>query len=193
MRGHAKVKFIKTSLVDAYIFDPVVFGDHRGFFTETYNARLFKENGFSFDFIQDNHSLSVDTGTIRGLHYQLDPYAQTKLLRVTKGAVYDVIIDIRTGSPTYGKWEGFILSEDNKRQLLVPKGFAHGYCTLVQNTEVQYKVDNYYSPEHDRGISWDDPQLNIPWPTSNPILSEKDKKHPHLTDVDCQFTFKSKE
>jgi len=187
------VKFIKTNLVDAYIFEPDVFGDHRGFFMETYNARLFKENGFSFDFIQDNHALSGEAGTIRGLHYQLDPYAQTKLLRVTKGAVYDVIVDIRTGSPTYGKWEGFILSEDNKRQLLVPKGFAHGYCTLVQNTEVQYKVDNYYSPEHDRGISWDDPQLNIPWPTSNPILSEKDKRHPHLTDVDRQFTFKSKE
>lgn len=187
------MSFIKTNLVDAYLFEPTVFGDHRGFFMESYNAKMFEEHGFSFDFIQDNHALSAESGTLRGLHYQLGPYAQTKLLRVTRGAVYDVILDIRTGSPTYGEWEGFILTEDNKRQLLVPKGFAHGYCTLVRDTEVQYKVDNYYSPEHDRGIAWNDSQLNIHWPTNNPILSDKDKKHPHLKDIDCQFTYKSKE
>ncbi|QFF97989.1 dTDP-4-dehydrorhamnose 3,5-epimerase [Psychrobacillus glaciei] len=187
------MKFISTSLIDAYILEPNVYGDHRGFFMESFSAKIFEEHGFSFDFVQDNHSLSAESGTIRGIHYQLEPYAQTKLLRVTRGAVYDVIVDIRNGSPTYGKWEGFILSEDNKKQLLVPKGFAHGFCTLVKDTEVQYKVDNYYSPEHDRGISWNDPQLNIPWPTNNPILSEKDKKQPNLVDIDYQFTFKSKE
>ncbi|MFY0518409.1 dTDP-4-dehydrorhamnose 3,5-epimerase [Lysinibacillus sp. UGB7] len=185
--------FIKTNLLDAFLFEPNVFGDHRGFFMETYNAKLFEEQGFLIDFVQDNHSLSAESGTIRGLHYQLEPYAQTKLVRVTKGAVYDVIVDIRTGSPTYGQWEGFILSEDNKRQLLIPQGFAHGYCTLVKNTEFQYKVDNYYSPEHDRGIAWNDPALNIDWPTSSPILSEKDTVHPNLKDLECQFIYKSKD
>ncbi|MEI4768836.1 dTDP-4-dehydrorhamnose 3,5-epimerase [Psychrobacillus sp. FJAT-51614] len=187
------MKFIKTNLIDAYLFEPDVYGDHRGFFMESFNAKVFEEQGFSFKFIQDNHSLSAEPGTIRGLHYQLEPYAQTKLIRVTKGAVYDVILDIRSGSPTYGKWEGFILTEDNKRQLLVPKGFAHGYCTLVNNTEVQYKVDNYYSPDHDRGICWDDSNLNIDWPVTNPILSEKDEKHPHLNDIQSQFIYIDKE
>jgi len=187
------VNFIKTKLKDAYILEPKVFGDHRGFFMETYNAKLLDEQGFSFNFVQDNHALSKESGVLRGLHYQLEPFAQTKIVRVTKGAVYDVILDIREGSPTYGQWEGFILSEDNKRQLLVPQGFAHGYCTLVENTEFLYKVDNYYSPEHDRGIAWNDPNLNIDWPTLNPILSDKDTKHPNLKDLKSQFIYKGKE
>lgn len=181
--------FIKTTLQDAFLFEPTVFGDYRGFFMETYNEKLFKENGFNFEFIQDNHAMSSETGTLRGLHFQLEPYAQTKLVRVTKGAVYDVIVDIREGSPTYGNWEGFILSEDNKRQLLVPRGFAHGYCTLVKDTEFLYKVDNYYSKEHDRGIAWDDPDLNINWPTTNPILSEKDQHNPVLKEVGHLFKY----
>ncbi|MBD8519553.1 dTDP-4-dehydrorhamnose 3,5-epimerase [Lysinibacillus fusiformis] len=189
-KGSFIVGFIKTKLLDAYLFEPKVFGDNRGFFMETYNAQLFEENGFTFNFIQDNHALSNESGVLRGLHYQLEPFAQTKLVRVTRGAVYDVIVDIRQGSPTYGQWEGFILSEGNKRQLLIPQGFAHGYCTLVENTEFLYKVDNYYSPEHDRGIAWDDPDLNIAWPTSNPILSDKDTKHPYLKDLERQFIFK---
>lgn len=184
------MNLIKTKLKDAYILEPKVFGDHRGFFMETYNAKLLEEQGFSLNFVQDNHALSKESGVLRGLHYQLEPFAQTKIVRVTKGAVYDVILDIREGSPTYGQWEGFILSEDNKRQLLVPRGFAHGYCTLVENTEFLYKVDNYYSPEHDRGIAWDDPDLNIDWPTSNPILSDKDTKHPYLKDLERQFIYK---
>lgn len=187
------MNFIKTKLKDAYILEPKVFGDHRGFFMETYNAKLLDEQGFSFNFVQDNHALSKESGVLRGLHYQLEPFAQTKLVRVTKGAVYDVIVDIREGSPTFGQWEGFILSEDNKRQLLVPRGFAHGYCTLVDNTEFQYKVDNYYSPTHDCGIAWNDPNLNIDWPTSNPILSDKDTKHPNLKDLESQFIYKGKE
>jgi len=187
------VNIVKTKLKDAFIFEPKVFGDHRGFFMETYNSQLLEEQGLSFNFVQDNHALSKESGVLRGLHYQLEPFAQTKLVRVTKGAVYDVIVDIREGSPTYGQWEGFILSEDNKRQLLVPQGFAHAYCTLVENTEFLYKVDNYYSPEHDRGIAWNDSDLNIDWPVTNPILSDKDTKHPKLKDLKTQFIYKSKE
>jgi dTDP-4-dehydrorhamnose 3,5-epimerase len=187
MVGVLVVKITETSLPGVLLIEPKVFGDHRGFFMESYNKKLFAEYGLDFDFIQDNHSLSQQAGTIRGLHYQLNPKAQTKLIRVTRGAIYDVIVDIRKGSPTFGKWQGFILSADNKRQLLVPKGFAHGFCTLVENTEVQYKVDEYYSPEHDRGILWNDPALGIDWPTTNPILSDKDTKHPLLADAEINF------
>lgn len=185
--------FVKTTLKDVFVFEPNVFGDHRGFFMETYNEKMFEEAGLSFDFIQDNHAMSAEAGTLRGLHYQLEPYAQTKLVRVTKGAVYDVIVDIREGSPTYGQWEGFILSEENKRQLLVPKGFAHGYCTLTKDAEFLYKVDNYYSPNHDRGMAWNDPQLNINWPTTNPILSDKDSKQPLFKDLDSPFIYKGED
>ncbi len=154
---------------------------------ESYNEQKYKDYGLDFQFTQDNHSLSTETGTIRGLHYQLTPKAQTKLIRVIRGAIYDVVVDIRKTSPTFGQWIGVILNEENKRQLLVPKGFAHGFCTLVKNTEVLYKVDNYYSHEHDRGIIWNDPELGIDWPTANPILSEKDQKHPRLKDAEINF------
>lgn len=174
-------------LEGAYFIDPVVHGDNRGFFMESYNDQVFKQNGLNFNFIQDNQSLSAETGVLRGLHYQLAPKAQTKLVRVLSGAIYDVIVDIRKDSPTFGQWIGVILSEHNKRQLLVPKGFAHGFCTLVPNTQVFYKVDEYYSPENDRGILWNDPALGIDWPTSNPILSDKDQRHPLLKDVEINF------
>ena len=180
---------IKTKFEDAVLIEPKVFGDHRGFFTESYNKEMFQQNGIDIDFIQDNHSLSQQPGTLRGMHYQLNNKAQTKLVRVTRGAIYDVIVDIRKGSPTYGEWQGFILSADNKRQLLVPKGFAHGFCTIVENTEVQYKVDELYSPEHDRGIAWNDPALNIDWPFNSPVLSDKDTKHPTLAEADNNFTW----
>lgn len=183
------MNIIKTKFEDALLIEPKVFGDHRGFFTESYNKETFQQNGIDMDFIQDNHSLSQQPGTLRGMHYQLNDKAQTKLVRVTQGAIYDVILDIRKGSPTYGEWQGFILSADNKRQLLVPKGFAHGFCTIVENTEVQYKVDELYSPEHDRGIAWNDPALNINWPFNNPVLSEKDTEHPTLTEADNNFTW----
>ncbi|MGF9891931.1 dTDP-4-dehydrorhamnose 3,5-epimerase [Priestia megaterium] len=183
------MNIIKTKFEDAIIVEPKVFGDHRGFFIESYNKEIYYENGICIEFIQDNHSLSQQSGTLRGMHYQLGPKAQTKLVRVTSGAIYDVIVDIRKGSPTYGQWQGFILSADNKRQLLVPKGFAHGFCTIVENTEVQYKVDELYSPEHDRGIAWDDPTLAIDWPVQNPVLSEKDTKHPSLAEADNNFTW----
>ncbi|MFK7679147.1 dTDP-4-dehydrorhamnose 3,5-epimerase [Priestia sp. 179-F W1.4 NHS] len=183
------MNIIKTKFEDAILIEPKVFGDHRGFFTESYNKEMFQQNGIDMDFIQDNHSLSQQPGTLRGMHYQLNDKAQTKLVRVTRGAIYDVIVDIRKGSPTYGEWQGFILSADNKRQLLVPKGFAHGFCTIVENTEVQYKVDELYSPEHDRGIAWNDPALNIDWPFNNPVLSDKDTKHPTLAEADNNFTW----
>ncbi|MEK4716770.1 dTDP-4-dehydrorhamnose 3,5-epimerase [Priestia sp. FSL W8-0524] len=183
------MNIINTKFEDAFLIEPKVFGDHRGFFTESYNKELFEQNGIDMNFIQDNHSLSQQPGTLRGMHYQLNDKAQTKLVRVTRGAIYDVIVDIRKGSPTYGQWQGFILSADNKRQLLVPKGFAHGFCTIVENTEVQYKVDELYSPEHDRGIAWNDPALNIDWPFNNPVLSDKDTKHPTLAEADNNFTW----
>ncbi|MCM3272403.1 MULTISPECIES: dTDP-4-dehydrorhamnose 3,5-epimerase [Paenibacillus] len=181
------MNIIPTKLEGVVIVEPAVFGDNRGFFMESYNSEKFKKLGIDYDFIQDNHSLSVETGVLRGLHYQLNPKAQTKLVRVAAGAIYDVAVDIRKGSPTFGQWVGVILSAANKRQLLVPKGFAHGFCTLVPNTEVLYKVDEFYSPEHDRGIAWNDPALGIDWPTANPILSDKDGKHPVLKDAEINF------
>lgn len=174
-------------LTDAFVLEPVVHGDHRGFFMESYNDSLLKQHGIAYNFIQDNQSLSAEAGVLRGLHYQLNPKAQTKLIRVLTGAIYDVIVDIRKSSPTFGQWVGVILSEHNHRQLLVPKGFAHGFCTLVPNTQVLYKVDEYYSPENDRGILWNDPALGIDWPTSNPTLSDKDQRHPLLKDAEMNF------
>ncbi|MCY9542856.1 dTDP-4-dehydrorhamnose 3,5-epimerase [Paenibacillus alvei] len=171
-------------LKDAYIIEPVIHGDHRGFFMESYSKKKLNELGIYFNFIQDNQSLSLETGVIRGLHFQLNPKAQTKLIRVISGAIYDVIVDIRKSSSTFGQWVGVILSEHNHRQLLVPKGFAHGFCTLTPNTQVLYKVDEYYSPDHDRGIRWDDPSLGIDWPTSKPILSDKDRLLPVLKEAE---------
>lgn len=151
------MKVTPLKLQGASLLEPVVHGDNRGFFMESYNEEVMQKAGVSFQFIQDNQSLSAEVGVLRGLHYQLNPKAQTKLIRVLSGVIYDVILDIRRNSPTFGQWAGVILSEYNKRQLLVPKGFAHGFCTLVPNTQVLYKVDEYYSPENDRGILWNDP------------------------------------
>ncbi|WP_141603621.1 dTDP-4-dehydrorhamnose 3,5-epimerase [Terrilactibacillus laevilacticus] len=184
------MKVLESKLKGVKIVEPSVFGDHRGFFMESYNEKVFNELGITENFIQDNHSLSREAGVLRGMHYQLSPKGQTKLIRVATGAIYDVIIDIRKGSPTYGEWEGFILSEYNKRQLLVPKGFAHGFCTITEDVNVLYKVDELYSPDHDRGIAWDDPALNINWPITEPILSNKDQKHPQLKDAENNFVWK---
>ncbi|WP_341281427.1 dTDP-4-dehydrorhamnose 3,5-epimerase [Paenibacillus sp. FSL H8-0537] len=183
------MKVLEAGLSGVKLIEPTVFGDHRGFFTESYNEHTAHANGIMHKFIQDNHSLSAEAGVLRGLHYQLNPKAQTKLVRVTAGAIYDVVVDIRHGSPTFGHWQGFILSAANKRQLLVPQGFAHGFCTIVPGSEVQYKVDALYSPEHDRGIAWNDAALGIDWPTSTPILSDKDNKHPVLADAEINFVY----
>jgi dTDP-4-dehydrorhamnose 3,5-epimerase len=184
-----KFRKVETSLKDVYILDPTVFEDHRGFFMESYSKRDFEELGLYFNFVQDNHSLSVHAGVLRGLHFQLNPKAQTKAVRCLKGAIYDVVVDLRKGSPTYLKWIGVILSEYNKRQIVVPKGFAHGVLTLVPNTEIFYKVDEHYSPEHDMSIRWDDPDIGIDWPITNPILSEKDKNAPYLKEVEVKINF----
>lgn len=174
-------------LNEVKLLEPVVHSDQRGFFFESHNESLLKVHGINYNFVQDNQSFSQEAGVLRGLHYQLNPKAQVKLIMVVRGAIYDVVLDIRRDSPTYGQWAGTILSEHNKRQLLVPKGFAHGFCTIVPNTQVFYKVDEYYSPENDRGILWSDPSLNIDWPTSSPILSDKDQRHPLLKDAELNF------
>lgn len=184
------MNIIKTEIEDVLIIEPKVFGDHRGWFTETYSKEKFKEFGIDIDFIQDNHSFSAQKGTLRGLHFQLNSKAQTKLVRCTKGKILDVAVDIRKGSSTYKKWVAVELSEENKKQLLVPKGFAHGFITLTDNVEVQYKVDEYYSPEDDRSIRFDDPEINVDWGNENPILSEKDLKAPFLKDSDVDFSLK---
>ncbi|WP_094549331.1 dTDP-4-dehydrorhamnose 3,5-epimerase [Petroclostridium xylanilyticum] len=183
------MRIIKTKLEGVYIIEPKVFGDHRGWFMESYSKIKFKKNGIDIDFVQDNHSLSAKKGTIRGLHFQINPIAQTKLVRCTKGRILDVAVDIRKGSPTYKQWISVELSEENKKQLLIPKGFAHGFLTLTDNVEVQYKVDEYYSQEHDRSIRYDDPDIGIDWGIDNPILSEKDLKAPLLKDSDHNFEY----
>jgi dTDP-4-dehydrorhamnose 3,5-epimerase len=184
------MNIIKTKLDKVVIIEPNVFGDHRGWFMETYNDQAFKEQGIDISFIQDNQSFSAIKGTLRGLHYQMNPKSQTKLVRCTKGSIYDVAVDIRKGSPTYGEWFGIELNAENKKQLLVPKGFAHGFITLTNDVEVQYKVDELYSPEHDRGIFWNDATIGIDWPIDiQPVLSEKDERAPLLKDADSNFIF----
>ncbi|WP_127578848.1 dTDP-4-dehydrorhamnose 3,5-epimerase [Paenibacillus koleovorans] len=181
------MKLTETKLSGLVLLEPEVHGDHRGYFMESYNANRLEALGITYSFVQDNQSLSVMPGVIRGLHFQLNPKAQTKLVRVLSGVIYDVAVDIRKNSPTFGQWAGFILSEHNKRQLLVPQGMAHGFCTLTPNTQVLYKVDQIYSAEHDRGLLWSDPELGIDWPVSRPILSEKDMVQPKLRELDTNF------
>ena len=186
-----QIKVTKTNLTDVLIVEPAVFGDHRGFFTESYSEEDFKAAGITANFVQDNHSLSSQAGVLRGLHFQKGQAAQTKLIRVVTGAVLDVIVDIRKGSPTYGKWEGYILSEANHRQLLVPKGFAHGFVTLTDNVNFLYKCDNYYNAVADGGIAFDDPDLAIDWPIdiAKAVLSEKDQHHPTLKEFSAENPF----
>jgi dTDP-4-dehydrorhamnose 3,5-epimerase len=181
------MEFIKTKIDGAVLIRPVVHGDSRGFFLESYTLRDFKKAGISVDFVQDNHSMSAETGVLRGLHVQYPPFGQNKLVRVVRGSISDVVVDVRRGSPTYGKWESFELSESNFAMLFVPIGCLHGFCTLATKTEVQYKVDNYYSPQHDAGVIWNDPDIGIRWPTEQPVLSEKDKKLPLLKEFVSPF------
>ena len=165
------------------------FGDERGFFTETWNRRRFADAGIDLDFVQDNHSLSRPAGTVRGLHFQSPPHAQDKLVRVVRGRILDVAVDLRRSSPTYGRHVAVELSAENGRQLLVPVGFAHGFCTLEPDTEVVYKVSAYYPPEHDHGVAFDDPDLGIDWPVSRAtaVLSDKDRMHPRLCELPEYF------
>jgi len=169
------MKIVETKIPDVKIFEPVVFGDERGFFFESFSQYKFDDAvGRHVEFVQDNHSKS-SKGVLRGLHYQLDPYAQGKLVRCVAGAVFDVAVDIRKKSPFFGQWVGVELSSDNKRQLWIPEGFAHGFLTLTDNTEFVYKTTNFYSKESERSIVWNDPSINIEWPEKEVLLSEKDK------------------
>ena len=181
------MKFLETNIKDLLVIEPILFGDSRGWFTESYNYQDFKSNGVTINFIQDNHSYSATKGVLRGLHFQNNPNAQTKLVRCTRGKIWDVAVDLRKSSPTYLKWFGIELSEENHKMLLIPQGFAHGFITLESNSEVQYKVDNFYDKSSDRSIKYDDPMINIQWPKIEVILSDKDKNAPLLRDSDVNF------
>lgn len=183
--------FIETKIKDLYIIEPKVFGDQRGYFMESYNAEHFREAGLTMTFVQDNESKS-SKGVLRGLHFQTR-YTQGKLVRVTKGEVFDVAVDLRIGSPTYGQWEGVILNEENKRQFYVPEGFAHGFLVLSDEAVFNYKCTDFYHPEYDSGLLWNDEEVNIQWPldrVDNLLLSEKDKKQKRLKDLDLPFSYK---
>ncbi|MBD9491394.1 dTDP-4-dehydrorhamnose 3,5-epimerase [Ensifer sp. ENS11] len=171
---------------------PKRFGDDRGWFSEVYNEKAFSGYGITYRFVQDNHSLSVPVGTLRGLHFQTPPFEQAKLVRCIRGRIFDVAVDIRRGSATFGRWVGAELSAENGHQLYVPVGFAHGFVTLEPSTEVTYKVSNLYSPENDGGILWNDPEIGIEWPLPqgvDPILSFKDRRQPPLRDFDSPFVY----
>lgn len=171
---------IKTDLSGVIIVEPQVFGDARGWFMETWSKAKFEAAGLHYDFVQDNQSFSAHKGTLRGLHYQLNPMAQAKLVRCTRGKILDVAVDIRQNSPQFAKWVAVELSADNKRQLMIPRGFAHGFITLTDDVEIQYKVDNLYAPHFEGNIRWDDPQIGIDWQIQPTILADKDAKAPTL-------------
>lgn len=178
-----------TDIADVKIVETGRHSDERGYFTETYNKRAFATAGIGIDFVQDNHSLSLRPGTIRGLHFQVGPFAQDKLVRVVRGAILDVAVDLRRGSPQFGRHVAVTLRASEPRQILVPIGFAHGFCTLEPDTEVVYKVSNFYSAPHDRGIRWNDPALGIAWPVTEQeaALSAKDRQLPPLRDIEAPF------
>lgn len=180
------MKFIETELDGVYIVEPVVFGDNRGFFMESWSRREFENAGLFYDFVQDNHSLSVKS-TLRGIHFQQGDKAQAKLVRCVRGAVLDVAVDLRPGSASYKKWVAVELSGENKRQLLIPRGFGHGFLTLSDSAEFLYKTDNPYAPEAEGSIRWNDPELNIHWGIEQPLLSDKDKANPLLRDANTGY------
>jgi dTDP-4-dehydrorhamnose 3,5-epimerase len=183
------VEVVATEIADLKMIVPRIQRDHRGFFSETYSKAELGALGVNLEFVQDNHSLSVERGVVRGLHFQIPPFAQDKLVRVIRGSIFDVGVDIRRESATYGKHVARVISAADWNQFLVPIGFAHGFCTLEPNTEVIYKVTNYYAPEHDRGLMWNDPDLEIAWPIAEreAILSEKDLKQPRFRDLPRYF------
>ena len=184
------MKKIETRLPGVYILEPQVFGDQRGYFMETYSTRAFAELGITNTFVQDNQSFTARKGILRGIHFQNAPMAQAKLVRVTRGAVMDVAVDLRKGSPTYLQWAAVELSAENKRILYIPRGFGHGFKTLTDNVEFCYKVDNLYSKEHDRGVRFNDPAIGVDWgEVKEELLSVKDTTSPLLKDSDCNFVF----
>lgn len=178
---------IQTKLDSVYILLPKVFGDHRGWFMESWSRRTMEEAGLFYDFVQDNHSMSAVRGTLRGIHFQRGDKAQAKLVRCARGAVLDVAVDLRHDSPTYRQWVAVELSGENKKQLLIPRGFGHGFVTLTDDVEFLYKADQYYAPEADGGIRWNDPDIGVDWGVDQPILSEKDQKNPFLKELEPVF------
>ena len=184
------MEVIKTAIPDVVIIEPRIFGDSRGYFFESFSEKNFVEKVTDTHFVQDNESKSC-YGVVRGLHFQKPPYAQSKLVRVVKGRVLDVAVDIRKGSPTYGQHVAVELTEDNHRQFFIPRGLAHGFAVLSEEAIFQYKCDNYYAPQSEGAIAWDDPDLGIDWgvPAAEVLLSEKDSKHPYLKDIDSPFEY----
>lgn len=180
--------FERLAIPELVLIQTKSFSDNRGIFLETFKESSFNSNGIKTKFVQDNFSHSRKH-VLRGLHYQKNPKAQAKLVGVLRGEIFDVAVDIRSNSPTYGKWTGEILSEKNHKMLYIPEGFAHGFCVLSEEADVLYKVNNEYSPEHEKGIIWNDPDINISWPIDQPILHEKDNQLPFLKDVDNNFTY----
>lgn len=181
-----KFTFTETAIKDVYIIEPTKFGDHRGYFMETYNQQDFEAAGLHYNFVQDNQS-SSRKGVLRGLHFQ-KTYPQAKLVRVLKGEVFDVAVDLRKGSPTYGKWVGVTLSDENGKQFLIPRGFAHGFVVTSDHAEFAYKCDEFYHPEDEGGLIWNDPEIGVEWPDAGEILlSEKDKKNPSLAESKMVF------
>lgn len=184
------MEFEALEIPDVKLIKPKRFGDARGYFSEVFKDAWFRQNIADVGFVQDNESLSATVGTVRGLHFQLEPFAQGKLVRCTRGALLDVAVDIRTGSPHYGRWVSAELSSENGHQLWVPAGFAHGFMTLAPDTVISYKVTAVYSAEHDRGVKWDDPAIGITWPeTAEHILSEKDARQPLLSELPVCFNY----
>lgn len=183
------LKVIDTLINEVKIVEPDVFGDNRGWFYESYSYEKLASSGIDTKFIQDNRSFSAKKGTLRGLHFQKNPYAQTKLISCTRGEIFDVAVDLRKGSPTYLKWVGVILSAENRKMLYIPKGFAHGFLTLTDDVEVFYKVDEYYNKESDRSIRFDDSEIGVDWEIENPILSQKDIAAPTLAESDIDFIY----
>lgn len=177
----------KTAIEGVLIVEPAVFGDPRGFFMESWSRRSFEEAGLYFDFVQDNHSSSAVKGTLRGIHFQRGEMSQAKLVRCVKGAVLDVAVDLRPESPTYKQWVAVELSAENKKQLLIPRRFGHGFVTLTDEVEFLYKADNFYAPDQEGGIRWNDPELNIDWGVEDPVLSNKDQNAPFLRDAVTDF------
>lgn len=177
------MELVQTSIPNVYIMQPRVFADHRGFFMESWSERAFTEAGLFYRFVQDNHSVSLLKGTLRGIHFQKGDKSQAKLVRCIRGAVLDVAVDLRPNSSTYKKWVSVELSAENKRQLLIPRGFGHGFLTLTNDVEFLYKADNFYAPESEGGVRWNDPELAVDWGVVEPILSRKDQELPWLRDV----------
>lgn len=183
------MKIVRTEVLDVFIMEPQVFGDARGWFMESWSQRVLESNGLQYTFVQDNHSYSQKKGTLRGIHFQLGTAAQAKIVRCTRGSVLDVAVDLRKGSSTYKKWAAVELSAENKRQLLIPRGFGHAFLTLTDDVEFLYKADNVYAPQMERSIIWNDPEIGIEWGIAEPIVSAKDAQAPRLCDSDVDFIY----